>query len=290
MKKLILLASAFSAAALVACTEHGSSDAPPAQGVLPTSLSEHALVSKPPLTPQEKFVLKSFSDRMQVLPDPTAVGDEKGRRRLTPAARMNLKRLQAKCDIVSPKNRSQDPNPYDNVKPVDTVTVIAGRQCPINYRSQTHSETVNQTTSGSDSVATFVTTARSDNRIVARDLQAQSGTLGSTVVAQFDGTISRQGPITRSFQKGTSQFVITLVDGRTVTVDMRLENVANETLRDSYVEATFNMGFATPPTLQMFQSRANGTRAYLNGQPISELELKQLFGSNFKMMMNTGSF
>lgn len=282
MKRILLFASAL---ALAACSNGSSSGSAPAGGV-PGKLNDHPVVSKPALTGNEKTAIKSFSAKMEKMPDSSLFlpsQDEtdtdrteraKKKAKLSQDGRMNYDKIQNNCQF-------QFPQPTGTQESQTITSSISGGACPINFTQTLHNEMVSQPGGKS---ATFKSSANGTLQVLDPSMQAQVGYVKATSNFTSSGAFTGSEQSSSSFMSGTGGITLQTLNGQNASMGMTFEMLVSENKMTSYMEMNFALD-SIQATVQVYMETgsqgAQSARLFLNGQPTTEAELKEIFGDNF---------
>jgi hypothetical protein len=281
MKRFMLFASAL---ALAACSNGGSSGSAPA-GNIPGQIGNHPVSNKVALTGNQKATIKNFSTKMEKMPDASLFlpsqnesSSERQERydkisKLSPEGKLNYDKIQNNCQFQVPQqNGSQQSSTI--------TTSIGGNGCPIRFSQTVRNESSGQPVGGK---STFKSTTSGDMSILDPSMQAQVGFTKSTVNFTMNGTFMGSEQSSSTYMSGTGNITLQTVNGQNASMTMTYEMLSGSGKMSSYTEMSFTLD-SISATVQAYVEYTQGSasqRFFLNGQPTTETELKQIFGDNF---------
>lgn len=287
MKRIMLFASAL---ALAACTNSGGSSGAAPTGGIPGKLGNHPVVSKTALTGTEKATIRHFSSKMEKMPDSglflpsqnesaeeRAERDQK-RNKLSPDGKLNYDKIQNNCQF-------QFPQPTGSQESQTVTASIGGNRCPIRFNQIVKNEMISQPGGKSSS---FKSSTTGDMQVLDPSLQNQIGFSRSTTNFSMSGSFTGSETSSSSFMSGSGGISLQTLNGQNASMNMSYEMLMNDASMKSYTEMTLTLDTISA-TIQVYMESNQGqtsAKIYLNGQPTTEDELKDIFGENFEVGTN----
>lgn len=314
MKKVIL---GLAALGLMACSNNDGSKANTGDGALiPNQISEKPLVQKAALNDAQKEEIQKFMAGSNLIPEsdlivtPKIESDTQKNRRLEKIQKLSkdqkeiLDGLVANCDAPAPTEATEgDTNKAGSKSTTKSKSSVSGAQCPIQYEEDSVSENLVQSTNidsiqaeydkSHDSkayenlkmVQNIKTSIDSHMKVVEAELQKKSGVLERSSTTSSSGVLVVSGMKASTYTRSSGQYSAQTMSGSAITVDATNEFLVNSDQKTSgYFRFDFHMP-SSEPTLQVYVT-PEGKRYYLNGQQMSEQEMKDLFGNSFSFDIN----
>jgi hypothetical protein len=117
------------------------------------------------------------------------------------------------------------------------------------------------------------------------DLQKKSGILERSSTDSSTGVLVVSEMKGSTYTRSTGQYSAKTVSGQTITVDATNEFLTDREQKTSgYFRYDFHMP-SSEPTLQVYIT-PESKRYYLNGQEMSEQQMKDMFGNSFSFEIN----
>lgn len=312
MKKIVVLVAALS---LAACSKD---DGGSKSGQKPSVLN-HPIVSAQKLNDNQKEEIHSLMSKNQLAPDlhlilaPADDGqDSKARKEkqikeMSPEKKKIYDQILADCKVDSPATvKSGELNEAGSKQISDFLGTLSGEKCPVAASKQDHSETTvvesnmkalqdEYQRTGDASVfqrfaAKYNISDRQEtsNKILDPQLQAQLGQKEQSSVMESSGSASTvgidgKGGDTSFVSKGTLSLV-TLNDQK-VTAEIQLEIARSNGKQELYMEANFKFP-SSNAVVQAFLDKDGGKKYFLNGEEMTEDQMKKIFGDNFSVQAN----
>lgn len=287
MKRIMLFASAL---ALAACTNSESSK--PIEGHIPEKLEDRPVIIRTPLTSAEMRTIKNLNAKVSKMPEATLflpAADEyssKKAERLEKISKLEqdgkliYDRIQNNCQFGFPQKTGSEE--------FSTVTSsINGNNCPIHFTEQNQSQVTKQP----DGKKYIVKVASLSNlQILDPSMQNLVGHTKSRINFSANGVFAypEEDPSSyTTYMSGSGGITLQTLNGQNAAMNASFEMLRRGEKFSAYMEVNYTLG-SISATVQVYSDEdrdSKNSKFFLNGQPITETELKDTFGDNFHMEM-----
>ncbi|MEZ0390993.1 MAG: hypothetical protein ACAH59_02180 [Pseudobdellovibrionaceae bacterium] len=303
MNKYLILMLAL---AMVACKKNDDSKSSDEQ--LAPSAS-YKVIQKEELSESQKEEIKQIGGKFTNMPgahllikDDKESNESKAAHQKEISKMSGLKKqifdnLSEKCSTAISRPETEESSEEPGSKSNQTKSeVISGDSCPMGYFGTDNTEITTISSNMKELEAeykkkqdakvfdklkkTFLYKMDSENetQVKTEDLQSQVGFKKSKTTAVGEGKSTYMKGASSSRYKMNGEIVVETLVGPTVKMNVMMDSLSSEGQKpDSYAEITMTYP-SSSSTIQRFQKQDGEVKLYLNGQAVTEEQLKEIFG------------